>query len=80
MLVDRMVSRLERAGLCREDKGQALRRWVRIMPDPDPFIQAVISHCKMNYADGKITEAKAYLEQPPFPRHRFSQPAGPQAL
>ena len=24
--------------------------------------------------------AKAYLEQSPFPRHRFSQPAGPQAL
>ena len=59
MLVDRMVSRLERAGLCREDKGQALRRWVRIPPDPDPFIQTVISHYKMNCADGKITEAKA---------------------
>ena len=76
VLVDRMVSRLERAGLCRTDKGQALRRWVQIPPDPDPFIQTLINHYKMNYANGKITEAKAYLEQSPFPKHRFTQPAG----
>ena len=71
LLVDRMITRLEKAGLCREDKGRALRRWIRIPPDRDPFIQTLISHYKLNWADGKITEAKAYLEQSPFPKHRF---------
>ena len=32
------------------------------------------------YGMTSFDEAKAYLEQSPFPRHRFSQPAGPQAL
>ena len=71
VLVDRMVSRLERAGLCLPEKGRALRRWVRIPPDEDPFIQTVISHYKLNYEDGAITEAKAYLQQNPYPLHRF---------
>ena len=71
MLVDRMVSRLERAGLCLPEKGRALRRWVRIPPDEDPFIQTVISHYTLNYEDGAITEAKAYLQQNPYPLHRF---------
>jgi hypothetical protein len=75
VLVNRMISRLEKAGLCREDKGQALRRWVRIPPDQDPFIQTLISHYKLNYANGQITEAKAYLEQSPFPKHRFFEHA-----
>ena len=75
VLVNKMISRLEKAGLCREDKGQALRRWVRIPPDQNPFMQTLISHYKLNYADGQITEAKAYLEQSPFPKHRFFEHA-----
>ena len=67
VLVDRMVSRLERAGLYRADKGQALRLWVRIQPDTGPFIQTVISPNKLNYMDGKTTEAKACLGQSPYP-------------
>ena len=70
-LADRMIARLERAGLCRADKGQALRRWVRIQPDTGPFIQTVISPNKLNYMDGKITEAKACLGQSSYPLHRL---------
>ena len=66
-LADRMIARLERAGLYRADKGQALRHWVRIPLDTDPFIQTVISHYKLNYMDGRITEAKACLGQSPYP-------------
>lgn len=71
VLVDRMVSRLERSGLCLPQKGDALRRWVRIPPDADPFIQTTISHYKLGYADGAITGAKVYLQQTPYPLHRF---------
>ena len=59
----------------REELTETLRRWVRIPPDTDPYIQTLISHYKLNYADGRITEAKVYLEQSPFPKHRFSQPS-----
>ena len=71
VLVDRMVSRLEWSGLCLPDKGNALRRWVRIQPDSDPYIQTVISHYKLSYENGAITEAKAYLQQTPYPLHTF---------
>ena len=69
VLVDRMVSRLERSGLCLPQKGDALRRWVRIPPSSDPFIQTTISHYKLNYEDGMIVGAKAYLQQTPYPLH-----------
>lgn len=71
MLVDKVIARLEDAGLCLPSKGEALRRWIRFRPDGDPFIQTLISHFKLNYKDGKITEAKAYLEQVPYIHHRY---------
>lgn len=70
-LVDRMVYRLERSGLCLPQKGDALRRWVRIPPDADPFIQTTISHYKLGFENGKVSEAKAYLQLTPYPLHRL---------
>ena len=71
VLVDRFIARMETNGLCLPSKAEALRRWIRIRPDGDPFIQATIAYFKLNYRDGCITEAKAYLEQSPYPRHLF---------
>lgn len=71
ILVDRFITRLEEAGLCLPSKGKALRRWIRISPDGDPFIQTLIAYFKLNYRDGKITEAKAYLEQSPYIHHHY---------
>ena len=71
VLVDKFIFRLEEAGLCLPSKGEALRRWSRILPDGDPFIQTLISYFKLNYRDGKITEAKAYLEQSPYIHHHY---------
>lgn len=71
VLVDKFITRLEEAGLCLPSKGKALRRWIRILPDGDPFIQTLISYFKLNYRDGKITEAKAYLEQSPYIHHHY---------
>ncbi len=71
ILVANFITRLEEAGLCLPSKGEALRRWIRIPPDGDPYIQTLISYFKLNYRDGKITEAKAYLEQSPYLRHFF---------
>ena len=63
LIVDKFIMRLEDAGLCLPEKGEALRRWIRFRPDADPFRQTLINYFKLNYKDGKITEAKAYLEQ-----------------
>ena len=71
VLVDRLIAQLETAGLCLPSKAEGLRRWIRIRPDGDPFIQTVIAYFKLNYRDGRITEAKAYLEQSPYPHHTF---------
>ena len=72
LLVDKkFIARFENAGLCLPSKGEALRRWIRIRPDGDPFIQTLVVYCKLNYRDGKIFEAKAYLEQSPYIHHRF---------
>ena len=71
ILVDKFITRLEEAGLCLPSKGNALRRWIRISPDGDPFIQTLIAYFKLNYKDGKITEAKAYLEQSPYIHHHY---------
>ena len=71
LLVDKFIDRLEAAGLCLPSKGEALRRWIRILPDADPFIQTLIAYFKLNYKDGRITEAKAYLEQSPYIHHHY---------
>ena len=71
LLVDRFIARLERSGLCLKSKGDALRRWIRILPDAEPFIQTDIHYFKLNYLDGKIIEAKAYIEQKPCILHHY---------
>lgn len=71
ILVDKFLARLENAGLCLPSKGEALRRWIRIRPDGDPFIQTTIVYFKLNYREGQITEAKAYLQQTPYIHHHF---------
>ena len=71
LIVDKFIMRLEDAGLCLPEKGEALRHWIRIRPDADPFRQTLINYFKLNYKDGKITEAKAYLEQTPYINHNY---------
>ena len=71
MIVDKFINRLEESGLCLPSKGAALRRWIRILPDGEPFIQTLISYFKLNYAKGRVTEAKAYLEQSPYIHHHY---------
>ncbi|MBQ7249621.1 MAG: hypothetical protein IJS21_06310, partial [Deltaproteobacteria bacterium] len=71
LLVDKFLSRLEHAGLCLPSKAGALRRFIRIRPDGDPFIQTLIAYFKLNYQDGQITGAKAYLQQTPYIHHHF---------
>ncbi len=71
LLVDMFITRLEDAGLCLQSKAEALRRWIRIRPDGAPFIQTLIAYFKLNYRDGKIAEAKAYLEQSPYVHHHY---------
>lgn len=71
LIVDKFINRLEEVGLCLPSKGAALRRWIRILPDGDPFIQTLISYFKLNYAKGRVTEAKAYLEQSPYIHHHY---------
>ena len=71
VIADRFITKLENAGLCLPSKGAALRRWNRILPDGNPFIQTFVAYYKLNYQDGKITEAKAYLEQTPSPAHYY---------
>ena len=71
VIADRFITKLENAGLCLPSKGAALRRWNRILPDGDPFIQTFVAYYKLNYQKGKITEAKAYLEQTPSPAHYY---------
>ena len=71
VLMSSFISRLEKAGLCLPSKGDALRRWTNILPDGDPFIHTFVAYFKLNYKDGKITEAKAYLEQSPTPGNYY---------
>ncbi|MBQ9365892.1 MAG: hypothetical protein IJT82_08955 [Schwartzia sp.] len=71
LIVDKAIARLEDAGLCLPSKADALRRWIRIRPDGYPFIQTLIAYFKLNYRDGKIIEAKAYLEQSPYIHHHY---------
>ena len=71
VIVDMYITRLEEMGLCLKSKGDGLRNWIRIPPDADPFIQTQIQYFKLNFLDGKIIEAKAYLEQSPHILHRY---------
>ena len=61
--VDKYITRLEEMGLCLKSKGDGLRNWIKIPPDAAPFIQTQVQYFKLNFLDGKIIEAKAYLEQ-----------------
>ena len=71
VLMSSFISKLEKAGLCLKSKGDALRRWTAILPEGDPFIQTFVAYFKLNYKDGKITEAKAYLKQSPSPGNYY---------
>ena len=71
ILVDKFIDRLEAACLCVPSKGQALKRWIRLRPQGDPFIQTLIAYFKLAYRNGRITEAKAYLEQSPYIHHHY---------
>ena len=56
LIVDKFIMRLEDAGLCLPEKGEALRRWIRFRPDADPFRQTLINY---------------YLEQTPYINHHY---------
>ena len=71
VIVDMYITRLEEMGLCLKSKGDGLRNWIRILPDADPFIQTRIQYFKLNFLDGKIIEAKAYIEQSPYILHQY---------
>ena len=71
ILIDKFIDRLEEEDLCIPSKAEALKRWIRIPPQGDPFIQTLIAYFKLNYKDGRITEAKAYLEQSPYLHHHY---------
>ena len=71
VLMSSFIAKLEKAGLCLPSKGDALRRWTAILPEGDPFIQTFVAYFKLNYKDGKITEAKAYLKQSPTPGNYY---------
>ena len=46
-----------------QEKGTALRRWIRLKPTDSPAIYTDIAYFKLNYREGRIVEAKAYLQQ-----------------
>ena len=61
--VDKYITRLEEMGLCLKSKGDGLRNWIKIPPDTALFLKTQVQYFKLNFLDGKIIEAKAYLEQ-----------------
>lgn len=63
--VDKVITRLEESGLCLKSKGDAIRRWVSMPPEGEPFFQTIMHHFKLIYRGGKIAGAKAYLAQSP---------------
>lgn len=63
ILVDKVIKQFEDAGLCLPEKGTALRRWIRLKPTDSPAIYTDIAYFKLNYREGRIVEAKAYLQQ-----------------
>lgn len=70
-LVDRVIDCLVVENLCLPSKAQAIKRWIRILPSGEPFIQTRLSYFKLNYINGRIAEAKAYLEQTPYCVHHY---------
>ncbi len=72
--VDTIIDRLLAAGLCLPSKAEGLRRWIRLLPESDPFLHTRLTYFKLNYLDGRIYEAKAYLETSPLVHH-FDFPA-----
>ncbi|MBQ7515676.1 MAG: radical SAM protein [Schwartzia sp.] len=72
--VETIIDRLLNAGLCLPSKAAELRRWIRLLPEPDPFLHTRFTYFKLNYRDGRIYEAKAYLETSSMVHH-FDFPA-----
>ena len=67
------IKPLEQMGLCLKSKGDGLRRWINLSPCAEPFIQTRMQYFKLNFLDGKVTEAKAYLEHSPHLLHNYFQ-------
>ena len=65
------IKPLEQMGLCLKSKGDGLRRWINLSPCAEPFIQTRMQYFKLNFLDGKVTEAKAYLEHSPHLLHNY---------
>ena len=65
------IKPLEQMGLCLKSKGDGLRRWINSPPSVEPRIQARMQYFKLNFLDGKIIEAKAYLEYSPHWMHPY---------
>ena len=65
------IKPLEEMGLCLKSKGDGLRRWINSPPSAEPRIQARMQYFKLNFLDGKVTEAKAYLEYSPHWMHPY---------
>ena len=63
------IKPLEEMGLCLKSKGDGLRRWINSPPCANPYVQNSMQYFKLNFLDGKIIEAKAYLEQSPHFLH-----------
>lgn len=72
--VETVIDRLLDAGLCLPSKAKAIRRWIRLLPEVNPFLHTRFTYFKLNYMDGRITEAKAYLETSSLVHH-FDFPA-----
>ena len=53
--------------LCLESKAEDVKRWIQRYPSHTPFIENDISHFKLPFADGRVTDAKAYLRQGTIP-------------
>ena len=60
-LIDMILDKLVSEGLCLPTKVQAVKRWIRVLPDANPFLQTALSYFKLVYADGRFRESKAYI-------------------
>lgn len=65
------IKPLEQMGLCLKSKADGLRRFINLPPSIEPRIQTRMQYFKVNFLDGKITEAKAYLEYSPHLMHPY---------
>ena len=62
---ERAIDLLEARGLALPSKAEAVRRWIHIAPYANPPLQTWFVYFKLNYLDGRIYEAKGYLEATP---------------